>query len=80
MSAQFHSSLEQDQAQAHFEPLLADRLGDIDMLQSKPDEAVANYQKAWRGMEANSEYRRLVAVKLATLGKDPEEASASEKK
>jgi predicted negative regulator of RcsB-dependent stress response len=65
---------------AEFEPLLADRLGDIDMLQSKPDDAVANYQKAWRGMEANSEYRRLVAVKLAALGKDPEEASASEKK
>jgi predicted negative regulator of RcsB-dependent stress response len=65
---------------AEFEPLLADRLGDIDMLQSKPDDAVANYQKAWRGMEANSEYRRLVAVKLAALGKDPEELSASEKK
>ena len=65
---------------AEFEPLLADRLGDIDMLQNKPQDAVNNYQKAWRGMEANSEYRRLVAVKLAALGKDPEELSASEKK
>jgi predicted negative regulator of RcsB-dependent stress response len=67
-------------APAEFEPLLADRLGDIDMLQNKPQDAVTNYQKAWRGMEANSEYRRLVAVKLSALGKDPEELSASEKK
>ena len=65
---------------AEFEPLLADRLGDIDMLQNKPQDAIANYQKAWQGMEANNEYRRLVAVKLAALGKDPEETSTAEKK
>lgn len=29
MSAQFHSSPEQEQAQAHFEPLLADRLEEV---------------------------------------------------
>ena len=65
---------------ADFEPLLADRLGDIDMLQNKPQEAAAHYQKAWSGMQANNDYRRLVAVKLAALGKDPEELSAAEKK
>jgi predicted negative regulator of RcsB-dependent stress response len=65
---------------AEFEPLLADRLGDIDMLQNKPQDAVAHYLKAWQGMDASSEYRRLVAVKLAALGKDPEETSPAEKK
>ncbi|MEY4363580.1 MAG: hypothetical protein RLZZ24_932 [Pseudomonadota bacterium] len=65
---------------ADFEPLLADRLGDIDMLQNKPQEAAAHYQKAWSGMQANNDYRRLVAVKLAALGKDPEELPAAEKK
>lgn len=57
---------------AAFEPLLADRLGDLDMLQNKPSDAVAQYQKAWKGMSADTEYRRLVAVKLAALGQDPE--------
>lgn len=65
---------------AVFEPLVADRLGDIDMLQSKSAEAVKQYQKAWQGMEPNAEYRRLVAVKLAALGADPEEAPAQEGK
>ena len=67
-------------ASAEFAPLMADRLGDIDMLQNKPLDAAAHYQTAWRGMEANSEYRRLVAVKLASLGKDPEETPPAEKK
>jgi len=63
-----------------FEPLVSDRLGDIDMLQDKPQDAVTHYQKAWSGMQANNEYRRLVAVKLAALGKDPEELPSAEKK
>mgnify|MGYP003351055015 FL=1 len=63
-----------------FAPLLADRLGDIDMLQNKPKDALAQYQKAWSGMQANNDYRRLIAVKLAALGQDPEELSAAEKK
>ncbi len=63
-----------------FEPLMADRLGDIDMLQGKSDEAVKLYQKAWKGLEPSAEYRRLVAVKLAALGADPEEAPAQESK
>ena len=63
-----------------FEPLMADRLGDLDMLQNQPQQAIAQYRKAWKGMEANAEYRRLVAVKLASLGQDPEEATTSEGK
>lgn len=61
-----------------FEPLLADRLGDIDLLENKPSQAITQYQKAWKGFDANAEYRRLVAVKLAALGADPEETAAKE--
>ena len=60
-----------------FEPLVADRLGDLAMLQKQPQQAIAQYRKAWQGMEANAEYRRLVAVKLAALGQDPEDGAAT---
>ncbi|MGI9150387.1 MAG: YfgM family protein [Limnohabitans sp.] len=63
-----------------FAPLMADRLGDLAMLQAQPAEAVQQYQKAWKGFEPNAEYRRLVAVKLAALGADPEETAAVETK
>lgn len=65
---------------AAFAPLMADRLGDVDMLQNQPAEAVKHYQQAWKGFEPNAEYRRLVAVKLAALGADPEEAAQETKK
>ena len=67
-------------AQAAFEALFADRLGDIATLQGQPDQALAAYQKAWKGLDARSDYRRLVAVKLAALGFDPEENSTETKK
>jgi predicted negative regulator of RcsB-dependent stress response len=67
-------------APTSFEPLFADRLGDIDMLQGKSADAVKQYQKAWKGLEPSAEYRRLVAVKLAALGADPEDASTQETK
>ena len=63
-----------------FAPLMADRLGDLAMLQSQPAEAVQHYKTAWKGFEPNAEYRRLVAVKLAALGADPEDTSAVESK
>ncbi len=63
-----------------FEALMADRLGDIDMLQGKSADAVKQYQKAWKGLEPSAEYRRLVAVKLAALGADPEDATTQETK
>jgi len=65
---------------AAFAPLMADRLGDLDMLQNQPAEAVKHYQQAWKGFEPNAEYRRLVAVKLAALGADPEDATQETKK
>ncbi len=63
-----------------FAPLMADRLGDLAMLQSQPDQAVQHYKNAWKGFEPNAEYRRLVAVKLAALGADPEETPVAESK
>jgi predicted negative regulator of RcsB-dependent stress response len=63
-----------------FAPLIADRLGDLAMLQAQPLEAVQYYKDAWKGFEPNAEYRRLVAVKLAALGVDPEYTRAVESK
>ncbi len=63
-----------------FAPLMADRLGDLAMLQAQPAEAVQHYQKAWKGFEPNADYRRLVAVKLSALGADPEDTAALETK
>jgi hypothetical protein len=50
------------------------------MLQAQPSEAVQHYKNAWKGFEPNAEYRRLVAVKLAALGADPEDSPAMESK
>jgi predicted negative regulator of RcsB-dependent stress response len=61
-----------------FAPLMSDRLGDLAMLQSQSVDAVQHYKNAWKGFEPNAEYRRLVAVKLAALGADPEDKTAVE--
>lgn len=63
-----------------FAPLMADRLGDLAMLQAQPADAVQHYKNAWKGFEPNADYRRLVAVKLAALGADPEDTAAVETK
>ncbi|MDR3453845.1 MAG: tetratricopeptide repeat protein [Rhodoferax sp.] len=62
---------------AEFAPLVADRIGDIDVLQGKKAEAVAQYGRAYKGFEAQSQYRRLVEVKLNALGVDPRAASGA---
>lgn len=59
-----------------FEPLVADRLGDLDMLTNQTADAIKHYQAAWKAMEPTAQYRRLIAFKLAALGADPE-ASAN---
>jgi predicted negative regulator of RcsB-dependent stress response len=51
-----------------FEPLVADRRGDVLMEQGKAEEAKAQYLAAWRGLSDQVEYRRLVEIKLASLG------------
>jgi predicted negative regulator of RcsB-dependent stress response len=56
-----------------FEPLAADRRGDVYTLQGKKIEAKAEYTKAYKGLDERSEYRRLVEVKLSALGVDPQQ-------
>ncbi len=69
-------SLEAAKAQA-FEGLVADRRGDILMLQGKKDEARAAYQAAYKGLGEKTEYRRLVEAKLVALGVPPAPAVAA---
>lgn len=54
-----------------FEALVADRKGDILLLQGKRDEARTEYQKAWAAFDADSGYRGLVQIKLNAVGVDP---------
>lgn len=56
---------------ASFQPLVADRKGDIFVLQGKTKEALAEYQKAFNSFEDQTEYRRLVEIKLNALGFNP---------
>jgi predicted negative regulator of RcsB-dependent stress response len=53
-----------------FEPLAADRRGDVYNLQGQKDQAKLEYMKAWQGFTAESQYRPLVEVKLTALGVD----------
>ena len=55
-----------------FAGLAADVQGDIHSAQNKPQEAIKAYSDAWRQLEDNAEYRRLVAAKLNALGVNPE--------
>ena len=55
-----------------FEPLLADRRGDVLQAKGEPDAAREAYRKAWDGLASAPEYRRIVQVKLNALGFDPE--------
>ncbi len=53
---------------ADYAALVADRRGDLAVLQSKPEVAKAEYLKAYQGLDKNLDYRRLVEAKLAKLG------------
>lgn len=57
---------------ASFEPLAADRRGDVFLAQGKKAEARAEFQKAYTGLDPTADYRRLVEVKLNALGVDPQ--------
>ena len=59
-----------------FQPLAADRRGDIYQLQGKPAEARAEYTRAWQGLPADADYRTLVEVKLTALGVDVQSLKA----
>jgi predicted negative regulator of RcsB-dependent stress response len=61
-----------------FAALVADRRGDLAMLQGKPDQAKLEYKKAYDGLDKKLDYRRLLEAKLAGLGAAPEpEVAAS---
>jgi predicted negative regulator of RcsB-dependent stress response len=62
---------------AGFEPLVADRRGDVLMAQGKKDEARAAYQVAWTGLGEKLDYRRLVEAKLTAMGAPPETPAAA---
>lgn len=51
-----------------FDALVADRKGDVLLLQDKKTEAITEYQKAYKGLEEGTEFRRVVEVKLGSLG------------
>lgn len=59
---------------AEFSALVSDRIGDIYMLQGKKTEARAEFEKAYKAFEERVEYRRLVEVKLNSLGVVPKSA------
>ena len=54
-----------------FEPLAADRKGDIYLAQGKREDAKTEYRKAWAGFEGRGDYRRLIEIKLNAVGVDP---------
>lgn len=56
---------------SYFKPLVADRRGDILILQGKKEDALVEYQKSFKMFEERTEYRHLVEVKLNSLGVDP---------
>jgi len=55
---------------ASFEALVADRKGDVLVLQGDRATAVAEYEKAFRLFDPRTDFRRLVEVKLNALGID----------
>lgn len=55
---------------AGFEGLVADRKGDIFLVKGDKPQAVAEYEKAYRLLDARSDYRRMVEVKLNAQGVD----------
>ncbi|MFV0678900.1 YfgM family protein [Ottowia sp.] len=58
-----------------FAALVADRRGDVLLLQDKRAEAAVEFGRAYQGLSADSgDYRRLVGIKLNALGIDPEAA------
>ena len=62
-------------ADTPFAPLLADRRGDVLLLQGKTDAAKAAYTQARQAMDAKVEYRRLIEAKLTVLGAAPADAT-----
>lgn len=56
---------------AEFDAIVADRKGDVLMLQDQKQKAVVEYTRAYKAFSEGTEYRRLVEVKLNALGVQP---------
>lgn len=63
-----------------FEPLVADRRGDVLLSQGKRDEARTEFQRAHSQLEAGSDLRHLVEIKLNALGVDPASLAGGSKR
>ncbi|WP_296491329.1 tetratricopeptide repeat protein [Rhodoferax sp.] len=61
---------------ASFNALVADRKGDVFILQGDKAKATAEYEKAYRLFDPRTEYRRLVEVKLNALGVDVQQQAS----
>ncbi len=68
--AKARSWVEGKTAPAGFQPLFDDRMGDIALIEGKHEEAKTRFTSAYKSMEESTEYRRLIEVKLGTLGVD----------
>ncbi|MBX3659323.1 MAG: tetratricopeptide repeat protein [Ramlibacter sp.] len=66
-----------DPVPTEFDALVADRRGDIYLLQGKRAEAREAFTRAYKGFEDRSEYRRLVEIKLNSMGVDPQPLSGT---
>lgn len=62
---------------AEFAGLVADRRGDLLLLSGKPTEARAEFTKAWQALGTESDYRRIVEIKLNALGVDPTQSTGA---
>jgi predicted negative regulator of RcsB-dependent stress response len=60
-----------------FEALAMDRRADIFALQGKPEQARAEYLKAYSAAEEAAPFRRLVEIKMRALGAEPPPAAAN---
>jgi len=60
-----------------FAGLVADRRGDILLLQGQREQAKAAYLSAYEAFDDRSQYRNLVRVKLNALGAEPEPSKAT---
>ena len=76
---QYDEALKQlDQVkQPDFEPLAADRRGDVLIAQGKNDEARKAYKLAWDKMGEKVDYRRLIEAKLTALAAPPAASAAA---
>jgi predicted negative regulator of RcsB-dependent stress response len=64
-------------ASASFEPLYADRRGDVWLAQGKRSEARAAFQKALDGLDKKINYREVVELKLNSLGGTADTAASN---